>query len=170
MNYNKKIITVEKILELNPCYSKKELEIMKKENNLSEKISVLELLKSNISAEDILWVVLRPEFIKEKTLHELSVVFATRALKRERNAGRDPHHDRWKAIEVKKRWIAGKTTEPAYSAVEAAWSASVRAAYSSAWSARTSSWSASKAKEAKAKEHKWQVKQILRLLKKEMEK
>ncbi|MGD8305175.1 MAG: hypothetical protein PVF17_00845 [Ignavibacteria bacterium] len=147
MNYNKKIITIEKVLELDPCYSEEELEELRKKNNLGKRASVLEILKSGLKADDILWLVLRPEFIEEKILHELSIIFATRALKRERKAGREPHPDSWKAIEVKKKWLAGKATDKELSESEsaaisaadsAAWSAAYSAVYSAAWSAARS--------------------------------
>ncbi|MGD8305183.1 MAG: hypothetical protein PVF17_00890 [Ignavibacteria bacterium] len=142
MNYNKKIITIKKVLELKPCYSESELEELRKKNNLGKKVSVLEILKSKIPTSDILWLVFCPDFIEEKILHELSIIFATRALKQERKAGREPHPDSWKAIKMKKKWLAGKATDEELRAAEsAAWSAEKLAsevAWESLWSASTS--------------------------------
>ncbi|MGD8305199.1 MAG: hypothetical protein PVF17_00970 [Ignavibacteria bacterium] len=185
MNYNKKIITIKKILELDPCYSESELEELRKKNNLGKKVSVLEILKSKIPTSDILWLALRSEFIEEKILHELSIIFATRALKRERKAGREPHPDSWKAIKMKKKWLAGKATDEELRAARSAarsaswsvaysasWSAARSAAYSSTYSvAYSASWSASYSasnSSAYKKEQKWQIKQIISLLEKEV--
>lgn len=67
-------------------------------------------LKHKIDEEDILWFVLRPELIDNKTLRLLACDFAERALQRERAAGREPHPDSWRAVEVSRAFARGKVT------------------------------------------------------------
>ena len=93
-------------------------------------------------------------------LHEFACVVAERALQRERDAGREPHPDSWRAIEVKRAWLRGEATDEQLdaaraaarfaavdtarftavdtavaAAVAAAWSAAVATAWCAAWDA-----------------------------------
>ena len=74
--------------------------------------------------------------IPESILHHFGCDVAERALKGEREAGREPASELWKAIEVKRLWIEGKITDEELElASRAAYSAAERSAYSAASSA-----------------------------------
>ena len=107
-----------------------------------------------VPTEDVFWVVLRPELISEHDLYELACRCASRALREERKAGREPDPRSWAAIETRRAWLRGDMSDEDLSAAEsvarsAAWSA-VRSAAESA--ARSAAWS-------------WQLACIVRLLK-----
>ena len=49
--------------------------------------------------------------LPEPDLSEAVCAFVERALGRERNAGRDPNHDAWKAVHAKQAWLRGEIDE-----------------------------------------------------------
>src|SRR5690606_5004549 len=65
-----------------------------------------------------------------RTLHEFGLWCAEQALQRERAAGREPDPRSWKALEVKRRWLAGDAGDDELAAAraaarDAAWDAAV---------------------------------------------
>jgi hypothetical protein len=158
-------ITVKQIMKWNPCdeYSKSRVKKL-----IGKGKTPLEICDLEIPVPDIFWALFRDEIIPENDLHELACKFAERALKAERNAGREPHPDSWKAIKVKRQWLKGRVTDEELSAagsaagpaaasaalsaalsaartaaLSAAWSAADSATDSAAWSAaRSAAWSA----------------------------
>ncbi len=136
-------ITVDQIMDYEPCYERLEIEKFRLNFKLPEKMSLEQILNCDQKPEDILWLVLRPEIIPEKILHVLSYRFALDALKAEREAGREPDPGSWRAVEAKRIWVLGWLSDERLEA--AAWSAA--AAESAAWSA---AWSATAAESAAA--------------------
>lgn len=88
-------------------------------------------------------------------LHEFACDVAEAALRKEREAGREPDKRSWAAIEAKRKWLKGEITDEELSAARsaarsAAWSAAWYAAWSAAWSAAESAagaiaWAAARA-------------------------
>jgi len=110
-----------------------------------------------------------------EALHRMSIWSATRALKRERKAGREPDKRSWAAIKAKEDWLAGRITDDelfaardaaraARDAARAARDASWAAAWDAAWAAaRDASWAAAW-DVARAAERKAHDKQLTKLL------
>jgi hypothetical protein len=80
-----------------------------------------------VSDADRLWVVLRPDLVPGRVLHEFACVCAERALTREREAGREPDPRTWAAITVKRRWLCGEATDVELAAARDAARAAERA-------------------------------------------
>jgi hypothetical protein len=120
-------ITVNDLISFKPCYKGEQL---KKLITLFRSRPVWTALDvaalTQYPARDRLWLMLRPELIPDRTLHELACVFAERALEEERMAGREPDKRLWAAIEAKRKWLAGDISDAELAA--AAWSAASRAA------------------------------------------
>src|SRR5690606_39639064 len=73
-----------------------------------------------------------------RTLHEFGLWCAEQALQRERAAGREPDPRSWKALEVKRRWLAGDAGDDELAAAraaarDAAWDTARDAARDAAW-------------------------------------
>ena len=100
-------IYIRDIMNFGPCpdWTEERLQALDPDN---KGLTPLEICESNVDCADKLWVLLRPEIIPEKVLHELSCIFAERALLRERELGREPNAVLWEAIEAKKKWLKGK--------------------------------------------------------------
>lgn len=79
------------------------------------------------SERKVLWTV-----DVDRILYEAACVFATRALMRERKAGREPDKRSWAAIKVKRAWLKGEATD---AELAAAWAAARAAALDAAWDA-----------------------------------
>lgn len=103
-----KKVTVKDIMSFDPCFKYTKEKIKK---IIGKGVNLKEALKLDIPPEDILWLVLRPEFIPEKELHTHACNFAEQALRKERESKREPHPDSWKAIKTKRAWIEGKVTD-----------------------------------------------------------
>jgi len=94
-------------------------------------------------------------YVATATLHLFSARIAYCALLAEREAGREPHPDLWRAVAIKVSWCRGEATDDDLRAAEsaarsAAESAARSAAESAAWSAaesaaRSAAWSAADA-------------------------
>lgn len=70
-------------------------------------------------------------------LHEFSCWCAEQALLRAREAGREPDHRSWAAIEAKHKWLKGQITDKELGAAgSAAWSAAESASEYAAWYAQ----------------------------------
>jgi len=70
-----------------------------------------------------------------RILHEFACSCLEDMLHAERKAGREPDPRSWKAVQTKRRWLAGKATDEE---LDAAGSAAAIAAWSAAWSAAES--------------------------------
>ena len=138
-------IGIDEIMSFGPCeeYTKERITETWKRNKIRKYITLDQALNLDIPAEDVLWLVLRPEFIQEKELHLHGCHFAEQALESERKAGREPHPDSWNAIKIKRKWLKGKATDGEHAAAGAAaagaaWAAAARAAATAeagAWAA-----------------------------------
>jgi hypothetical protein len=147
-------VTVDDIMSWGPC-SDYPRERIKKLFGRKRKATALDVLKSEIPAKDKLWAVLREEMIPANILHEFACRCAENALLKEREAGREPHADSWRAIEVKRLWLQGKASDQELAAArgaarDAAWAAARDAAMYAAWAAamyaaRDAAWAAARA-------------------------
>ena len=99
-----KIIKTKDVLSFDPCarWTKKRLQKLDPED---KGLTPLQICDLDINTEDILWLLLRPEIIPENDLHELACIFAERALRKERKAGREPSQASWEAIAAKRKWL-----------------------------------------------------------------
>ena len=164
----KRSATIDAIMALGPCRSRKEVTAI---FNGKKRMSLAHLERLPIEAlsyADRVWVLLHEMFLPVPATHLLACQFAERALRRERNAGRELDPRSWAAIRVKRQWAAGKATDEQLDAAEsAAWSAARSAARSAAESAARSAarsaaesaaWSAAES----AAEYRFQYRAILR--------
>ena len=148
---------------------------------------------SDVTAEDKLWVALRPELISDRTLRLFACDCAHRALMREREKRQEPDQRLWDAVEVTRRFVDGSATRSelyaataaamdaamdaygaAYGAAAwaAAWAASGAAAMDAAWAAAwAAAWDAARdaarddARDAaRDAEMDWQVERLVSLL------
>ncbi len=106
-----KAITLEQFKGLKPCWLEDEEKAVKLEVIGARKkewtaLDVLSLPVEEVSAEDKLWAVLRPEFIEERILHEFACRCADRAL----NKIESPDLRIVAVIEAKRKWLCGKIT------------------------------------------------------------
>jgi len=123
-------ITVEEIMKLKPCYTEKKVESL-----IGSGKTPLEILDLEISKNDKVWLLLRPEYISEKSIHLLACDFAQEV------AYLNPDIRVQAAIDAKRLWIDGKITDEelkkardaAVDAARVAW-ADARAAWA-AWAA-----------------------------------
>jgi len=141
----KKRFTVQNILDFNPCseYTEEKIAQLFKAVGCKKYVTVGKLFEANIPHEDFLWLILRPEFIPEKQLHEIAIWCAEKIAmpiwekyypddKRPQNA-----------IKVKKAWLKGKATSEELAAVWAAGEAAARAAvWAGKAAARAAAWAA----------------------------
>jgi hypothetical protein len=122
-------ITVNDLISFKPCYKGEQL---KKLITLFRSRPVWTALDvaalTQYPARDRLWLMLRPELIPDRTLHELACVFAERALEEERMAGREPDKRLWAAIEAKRKWLAGDISDAELAVAAADVAAASRAA------------------------------------------
>lgn len=91
-------------MQWGPCYSLTRVQELFAGR---ESMNVDDLLELDISARDKLWVILRPDIIPEKGLHELACIYAEEALNCERAAGCEPDPALWAAIAAKRAWLRG---------------------------------------------------------------
>ena len=127
---------------------------------------------------DFIRFALNTEIIPEVKLHKLSVIFGEKAVSNEQKAGRDIHPDSLKAIEMKKKWMAGKATNEdllkAHLLAESVAESSTGHAWSAAWAISWASWidasyaanlSASLLNHSVSTEiEEWQVEQIKKIM------
>ena len=112
-----KTVTYEQFLTFDPCWlvSEKGRRKLQKIGSRKTEWTAIDVLNlDEVSKKDRLWTVLREEFIDAKILHEFACRCAERALSWIANP------DPWSinAIAVKRKWIAGKTTDRVLSAAE----------------------------------------------------
>ena len=173
-------ITLESLIERRACYSRERLEAL-----FDRPYTPLEVLTNqhgpwaDVPDDDRLWAVLHKGVIDDRTLRLFACDCAERALERERKAGRKPHADSWKVIEVARRFADGKATneelKAARSAAAAAYAAAAyAAAYADADAAAAayaaaayaaSNAASNAAAAAYAAERRWQVERLVQMLK-----
>ncbi len=138
-----KTVTLEEFKRFGPCWletpdGRKKLESIGGRKEAWTALDVLELPEEEVSPEDKLWAVLRPEFVPEETLHEFACRCAEEALKLVENP--DPRSVA--AIEAKRRWLRGEIGDEELDAARAA----ARDAEAATWSAADSAaWAAARA-------------------------
>jgi len=130
-----KKITVDQIMSWGPCPDYTESRVSE---IIDDGVTLLDALYLNIPDGDILWLVLRPDFMPRNDLHEHGCHFAEETLISERAEGREPHQDSWGGIIAKRGWIRGEITDKELkSAALAAWAAerAERAELAAEWTA-----------------------------------
>jgi hypothetical protein len=92
-----------------------------------------------------------------RELRLFAVECAERALTREREQGREPHADSWRACEVTRRYAMGEATDDEISAARSA-------AESAAWSAAESVAESAARSAAESAERKWQAARLTEMI------
>jgi len=176
----RRLITFKYVKSLSPCYDDTRLRRL-----LRKPVTVRDVLarRSVVPYKDRLWLVLRPGLIPARTRLLFAVDCAERALLRECAAGREPHVDSWRAVEVVRGFARGARTEMELGCADAATRAAARAAaraadyaaadtayvaayVAAAAAARAAASAAADAARARTAEHRWQVQHLLSLLSK----
>ena len=148
----KQKITVDTIMSWGPCeeYTKTKIKkLLKGVCGDMGNITYRDILKLSIPVNDKLWVLLRPEFIPERQLHEIGIwcweEIARPVWEKHHPDDRRPHD----AVATKRLWLDGKATDAELAAARAsAWAAARAAASASAWaSARASVWASARTSE-----------------------
>ena len=149
-------ITIDQALSWKPCdrYGDTDDEIRAKLLKISggrESVSLLEVFDLPIPPADIQWLLLREDVLPANLLHEFGCWCAEVALMAERDAGREPHADSWRATQVKRLWIKGQASEEqltaAYAAADAAADAAAHAARAAYAAARAAAYAAAYAEQ-----------------------
>lgn len=119
-----KVVTLEQVLSLNPCYSKEKiLEVSEGKTELT----IGEIIDLRfVPAKDKLWLLLREEIIPARTLHEFAVWCAETTLTK----ANVTDERIWNALNVKRLWLNGKATDEELAAAR---SAARDAAWDAAW-------------------------------------
>lgn len=129
-----KTVTLEEFKRFGPCWletpeGRKKLEAIGGRKEAWTALDVLDLPEEEVSSEDKLWAVLRPEFIPEETLHEFACRCAEEALK----LVETPDPRSVATIEAKRRWLGGEIGDEELAAARAAaWNAARAAARAAA--------------------------------------
>lgn len=158
-------ITLKSLIERRACYSRERLEAL-----FDRPYTPLEVLTNqhgpwaDVPDDDRLWAVLHKGVIDDRTLLLFACDCAERASERERKAGRKPHADSWKAIEVARRFADGKATNEELEAARCAAYAAAYAAAAAEASAKAAVYAAD-AGAAYAAERHWQVERLVGMLK-----
>ena len=147
----KKKFTVQDILGLNPCssYTEERITELFKSVGCKKYVTVDKLFKANIPHQDFFWLILRPEFISERQLHEIAI-WCFERIARPIWEKYYPNDNRpQEAIRIKKLWLDKKATNKELAAASAAARAAVWAA------ARAAVWAARAAAEDAASDAVW---------------
>ena len=121
------IITTEQIMLWNPCDRYNEGIVS---DLIGDGKTPIEITELEITIEDRLWVLLRPEIIPEMDLHSIACDFAQSVA----HFSTDPRVQA--AIDAKRKWIAGKISDKELEAARAAaWAATWEAAMEAAMAA-----------------------------------
>lgn len=139
-----KVVTLEQVLSLNPCYSREK--ILKLSHGRME-LTVGEIINLRfVPAEDKLWLLLREEIIPARTLHEFALWCAETAL----IIAEVADERSWHALTVKRLWLDGKATDKELDAAKTA-------ARDAAWDdAKDAAWDAARyAAKAATKDATW---------------
>ena len=126
-----KRITIKRLKSWRPCGSYMRDKRLLKLTGGRKSLTPLQIAALDITVEDRLWVLLRPEIIPEKRLHLLACDFAESVLPI--FEAQYPYDKRPRAaIEAKRRWVAGEITDEE---LAAAWAAARDAGRAAAWDA-----------------------------------
>ena len=130
--------------EWNACYPKSRLaELYDHPHTPLEVLTRDDGEWATVSARDRLWTVLRKDVLPDRMLRLFACECATRALNRERAAGREPDARSWNAIDVARQHADGQASDQG---LAAAWAAARAAALVAAWAAaRDAAWAAARA-------------------------
>lgn len=142
-----KTVTVDQVLAWKPCYPPERIrEIYAGRETWTFRQIVNEIgPKFNIPTIDLIWTGLHPEFITDQQMRLLACKWATAALERERNAGREPDARSWAAVEVSSRFANGHATETELAAAEAAaWEAARASARGESWLSAAAAWASAR--------------------------
>jgi hypothetical protein len=132
-------ITIDTIMDFNPCYSYDEIREMI-ERNIGKKrktININDVLESDIKSEDKLWLILRKEFMTEKQLLSVEIFcwdkIARKIWEKYYPDDKRPH----KFVALKKKKLKGIIIDKKQwkAASDAAWAATLGAATCAAESA-----------------------------------
>ena len=139
-------ITVRQIMSWRPCSEYPRGRVKK---IIGSGKTPLDICALDLPAQDLLWVLLRPEIIPEMDLHQLSCTFAAGALPLWEKCFPDDRRPRI-AIETKRKWVAGESTSADLAAAwDAAWAAARATARAAAWAAAagdaTAAWGTARA-------------------------
>ena len=154
----KKTISIKYVLGLNPCdkYTPEYIKELFASVGCKKTMPVKKVFDVDIPVDDLLWLILREDFIQEKELHYFSIwCFENIAQKIWEKYYPDDTRPQ-EAIMIKKLWLEGKATDDE---LAAAWDAAWDAACASDWAAaRDAAWdaawdAASAAAMKKIKEH-----------------
>ena len=128
------MITLEQLYSFKPCPEYTEEDVARHFKSVCgrrKKMKLADALKLDIPDDHILWLILRPEFIAERKLHEIAIwcweEIAKPIWEKEYPNDKRPHE----AIRIKKLWIEGKATDEELAEARAA--------------SRAASWEASRA-------------------------
>ena len=141
-----KTVTYDDVVAMEPCWletpqGRRRLRYYAKKRERWTALDVLRLPR--VSAEDRLWLVLRPELIDEPVLHEYACRCAEYAMK----FVADPDPRSVAAIDAKRRWVRGEIGDNDLMAARAAaWDAArVAAGAAARAAARAAAWDAARA-------------------------
>ena len=169
----RKSVSVDDVMAWRPCggYDRERVEALFGRRKRVRPLGILHL--EEIPVTDRLWCLLREDFLSPAALRQFACDCASRALHRERKAGREPDERSRAAIRVARRFARGKATQEELAAARsAAWSAARSAAWSAggsaAWSAaRAAAWDASwsaAGSAARSAERVWQLRRLEKYL------
>lgn len=97
-----KTITIDEFLGFGPCWDEKDFVPYRK---MQEQWSALDILRlPDVSDQDKLWAVLRPELVSDDILHE----FACRCAEMALSLVEEPDPRSIAAIEAKRAWLRGE--------------------------------------------------------------
>ena len=125
-----KTVTLEEFKEFEPCWletaeGRRNLKRIGRRKESWTALDILDLPDEEVSAEDKLWAVLRPELLEEAILHEFACRCAEEALKLVDNP--DPRSVA--AIAAKRSWMKGEISGAKLAAASAAAWAAASARY-----------------------------------------
>ncbi len=142
-----KTITVDDFTSFGPCWLNSVAGRRKIKHYAAMKFewTALDILAlDGVSADDKLWLVLRPELLDDAIMHEFACRCAEKALASIEN----PDQRSVDAIAAKRKWMKGEITDAELNAAwdaarDAAWAAAWDAAEAAAWgAARDAAWAA----------------------------
>jgi hypothetical protein len=126
--------TVQDILNFRPCdeYTQERIEKLFKLVGCKKYVTLPKIFKADIPVQDLFWLVLRPEFIPEKQLHEIGIWCFERIAQPIWEKYYPNDNRPQEAIRIKKLWLKNKATDEELAAARAA---AGEAAGAAAWAA-----------------------------------
>jgi len=130
----KKKFSVQDILDFNPCssYTEERITELFKSVGCKKYVTVDKLFKANIPHDDFFWLILRPEFIPEKELHQIAIWCFERIAQPVWEKYYPDDKRPQEAVRIKKLWLKGKST---VEELAAARDAAREAARAASWAA-----------------------------------